>query len=74
MTLEYRVNNRPAARLYQKVGFAQTRICSGYYHDTGEDAVELAIDDLDKAGRRQQLLELWEEWRTRYGYEVEMIL
>ena len=72
--LEYRVNNRPAARLYEKVGFAQMRLRSGYYHDTGEDAAELTIDDLDEVRWRQQLLELWEEWRARYGYGVEIIL
>ncbi len=74
VTLEYRLSNRVAARLYEKVGFSEMRIRSGYYHDTGEDAVELSIDDLDKVERCQQLLELWEEWRTRYGYEVEIIL
>ena len=72
--LEYRVNNRPAARLYQKVGFSQTRICRGYYHDTGEDAAEVTIDDLDEVARQQQLLQLWEQWRQRYGYEAAIIL
>lgn len=74
VTLEYRVNNRAAARLYQKVGFSQVRIRAGYYHDTGEDACEVTIDDLDEVKRRRELLELWEQWGARYGRQVEIIL
>ncbi len=73
-TLEYRPRNRAAARLYDKLGFTQIRIRVGYYHDTNEDAVEVAIDDLDEVARQQELRQLWQQWRDRYGYEVEIIL
>jgi len=46
VTLEYRIGNYPAARLYEQTGFEQWGIKRGYYHDTGEDAVEVAIKGL----------------------------
>lgn len=37
--LEARVTNFPAIALYQTLGFVQTGVRKGYYHDTGEDAL-----------------------------------
>lgn len=39
MTLEVRVSNRPAQRLYEKLGFARIGLRRGYYHDNNEDAI-----------------------------------
>lgn len=39
MTLEVRVSNTPAQRLYEKMGFASHGIRKGYYTDNNEDAV-----------------------------------
>ncbi|MDI3328852.1 MAG: ribosomal protein S18-alanine N-acetyltransferase [Alicyclobacillaceae bacterium] len=39
MTLEVRVSNTPAQRLYQKVGFAPKGVRKGYYTDNQEDAL-----------------------------------
>ena len=72
--LEYRVGNRAAAHLYDKLGFTQVCIRIGYYRDTNEDAVELSLDDLDEVQRQHRLLQLWQQWRRRYGYDVEIIL
>ncbi|SBV94278.1 Ribosomal-protein-alanine acetyltransferase [uncultured delta proteobacterium] len=40
--LEVRVSNAPALALYHALGFSQVGVRSGYYHDTGEDALVLA--------------------------------
>ena len=49
MTLEVRVSNLRARELYRRFGFAPTGAQSGYYSDTGEDALVMRVDDL--AGR-----------------------
>lgn len=41
-TLEVRISNEHAIRLYDKLGFQQLGIAPGYYEDTGEDAFILA--------------------------------
>ena len=73
-TLEYRVRNRAADCLYEKLGFTQVCIRMGYYRDTNEDAVEVAMDDLDEVARQHELRQLWQQWHDRYGYDVEIIL
>ena len=40
--LEVRVSNTPAIALYRSLGFTQVGTRTGYYHDTGEDALVLA--------------------------------
>lgn len=39
VTLEVRVSNEPAIRLYRSRGFREVAIRSGYYLDNGEDAL-----------------------------------
>ncbi|MEW6228666.1 MAG: GNAT family N-acetyltransferase, partial [Bacillota bacterium] len=39
ITLEVRVSNLVAQKLYEKLGFVSVGIRPGYYHDNGEDAV-----------------------------------
>lgn len=46
-TLEVRVSNRPAIRLYQKLGFEAVGRRVGYYRDNGEDALLMTLSDLD---------------------------
>lgn len=58
-TLEVRVNNRGAQRLYGGFGFAPVGIRPGYYSETGEDAVIMWAYDLQSERfaeilRRQQ--------------------
>lgn len=47
VTLEVRLSNRVALRLYSDVGFVQTDLRRGYYRD-GEDAVAMALGPLDR--------------------------
>jgi len=44
--LEVRVNNRPAIRLYERLGFERVGLRKGYYSDTGEDAILMTCTDL----------------------------
>lgn len=39
VTLEVRASNRPAAALYEKLGFARVGVRKGFYRDPAEDAV-----------------------------------
>lgn len=41
LTLEVRVSNLPAIRLYEKLGFAEVGRRPGYYHNPKEDALIL---------------------------------
>jgi ribosomal-protein-alanine N-acetyltransferase len=53
-TLEVRVANRGAQRLYAGFGFAPVGVRPGYYAETGEDALIMWLHDLssDAAARR----------------------
>jgi [ribosomal protein S18]-alanine N-acetyltransferase len=44
VTLEVRVSNIPAQRLYESVGFVSQGLRKGYYSDDGEDAVIMALE------------------------------
>ena len=44
VTLEVRVSNIPAQRLYYSVGFVSLGLRKGYYSDDGEDAVIMALE------------------------------
>ena len=47
-TLEVRVHNEAAIRLYESLGFRQVAIRKGYYADNGEDALVM-LKDLEPA-------------------------
>jgi len=44
VTLEVRLSNEPAKRLYASLGFVQTGLRKGYYSDDGEDAFTMALE------------------------------
>jgi ribosomal-protein-alanine N-acetyltransferase len=46
MTLEVRVSNAPAIRLYESLGFIKVSVRKKYYEDTGEDAWLMVCDKL----------------------------
>ncbi len=46
MTLEVRVSNAAAIRLYEKLGFIKVSVRKKYYEDTGEDAWLMVCDRL----------------------------
>lgn len=48
VTLEVRMRNLPAIKLYTKLRFEEVGIRKGYYQDTGEDARLLTLFGLDR--------------------------
>jgi ribosomal-protein-alanine N-acetyltransferase len=52
MTLEVRVSNSRAQRLYEKLGFVHRGTRKGYYTDSGEDAMVMWLDDLGPSRAR----------------------
>jgi ribosomal-protein-alanine N-acetyltransferase len=57
-TLEVRLSNMPARRLYEKYGFRPVGIRPRYYSDNGEDALIMTTEALDSAGVRDRLARL----------------
>lgn len=54
-TLEVRVSNEPAKRLYQRFGFAPTGVRKAYYPDNREDALVMWANDIDSTEYAQRL-------------------
>jgi [ribosomal protein S18]-alanine N-acetyltransferase len=54
-TLEVRLSNVPARRLYEKFGFRPVGIRPRYYSDNGEDALIMTTDPLDTPALRARL-------------------
>jgi ribosomal-protein-alanine N-acetyltransferase len=44
ITLEVRVSNVPARKLYESLGFVTKGLRKGYYSDDGEDALMMALE------------------------------
>ena len=62
-TLEVRLSNVPARRLYEKYGFRPVGLRPNYYSDNGEDALIMTTDQLEgsaMAGRLEGLREALE--------------
>jgi ribosomal-protein-alanine N-acetyltransferase len=57
-TLEVRLSNVAARRLYEKYGFRPVGIRPRYYSDNGEDALIMTTDTLDSIGMRERLARL----------------
>ena len=47
VTLEVRLSNVPARRLYEKYGFRPVGLRPNYYSDNGEDALIMTTDQLE---------------------------
>jgi ribosomal-protein-alanine N-acetyltransferase len=58
VTLEVRVSNLPAQRLYEKYGFRPVGTRKGYYSDNREDALIMTTDPIDAAPYRSRLSRL----------------
>ena len=54
-TLEVRLSNMPARRLYEKYGFRPVGIRPRYYSDNGEDALIMTTETLDSASMRERI-------------------
>jgi [ribosomal protein S18]-alanine N-acetyltransferase len=56
-TLEVRLSNLAARRLYEKFGFRPVGVRPRYYSDDGEDALIMTTDDLDSEDMRKRMAE-----------------
>ena len=67
VTLEARVSNFVAQRLYDKYGFNEAGIRKNYYADNREDAVIMTTDPIHTAAYRARFATLQEQFLARYG-------
>ena len=64
-TLEVRLSNLPARKLYEKYGFRPVGIRPRYYSDNGEDALIMTTDPLASAGMRDRIARLRDQLAAR---------
>ena len=64
-TLEVRLSNMPARRLYEKYGFRPVGIRPRYYSDNGEDALIMTTDPLASPSMRERLARLRSDLEAR---------
>lgn len=67
VTLEARVSNFVAQRLYDKYGFNEAGIRKNYYADNREDAVIMTTDPIHTAAYRDKFATLQTNFLARYG-------
>jgi ribosomal-protein-alanine N-acetyltransferase len=67
VTLEARVSNFIAQRLYDKYGFNEMGIRKNYYADNREDAVIMTTDHIHTQAYRTKFQELERRFSERYG-------
>ena len=67
VTLEYRISNQGARKLYEKYGFMQVGVRARYYSDNQEDAVLMSTPPLRSSKYRKLLSERLAEQQARWG-------
>ena len=67
MTLEARVSNFIAHRLYEKYGFKNVGLRKGYYSDNREDAVLMSTRPINTEEYRQMFQQLQETFQSQRG-------
>ena len=67
MTLEARVSNFIAQRLYEKYNFKLVGIRKGYYSDNREDAVIMTTTPIGTDDYSRVFYDLQETWESRWG-------
>jgi len=75
VTLEARVSNIPAQKLYTKCGFHKDGVRKGYYLDNHEDAVIMTTDYIGDEAFRNRLANLKTAHRSKWGdteYDSQM--
>jgi len=64
-TLEVRLSNMAARRLYEKYGFRPVGIRPRYYTDNGEDALIMTTEPLESASMRERVSRLRADLESR---------
>jgi ribosomal-protein-alanine N-acetyltransferase len=73
VTLECRVSNAAALRLYEKYGFERVGLRRRYYSDNKEDAYILTAGGIDAPSYRRRFQRLRDEHLKRWGeYELSL--
>ncbi|MCY4366909.1 MAG: ribosomal protein S18-alanine N-acetyltransferase [Chloroflexi bacterium] len=67
LTLEARVSNFIAQRLYEKYGFQEAGIRKNYYSDNREDAVIMTTSPIHTPGYQERFNSLQEAFLNRWG-------
>jgi ribosomal-protein-alanine N-acetyltransferase len=67
LTLEVRLSNEIAQRLYHKYGFTQVDIRRNYYTDNREDALVMAADDISGNQYQSLFRNLGEVYNRKWG-------
>ena len=67
LTLEARVSNFIAQRLYEKYGFKEVGIRKNYYSDNREDAVIMTTSPIHAADYREKFRQLQGAYQDRWG-------
>ncbi len=62
ISLEVRVSNLPAQRMYEKFGFSVTGVRRGYYIETNEDAYVMVVEDSLATDYRTLLRDIRDEF------------
>jgi len=73
VTLECRVSNAVALRLYEKYGFERVGLRPRYYSDNHEDAYVMTVGGIEAPAYGRRFERLLGEHRARYG-EYELVL
>ena len=55
MTLEVRISNEPAIKLYEKYGFTSLGKRRAYYQDNNEDALVMWTENIEMPAYREML-------------------
>ena len=67
LTLEARISNFIAQRLYEKYGFREVGIRKNYYSDNREDAVIMTTSPIHTVDYREKFRQLQEAYMVRWG-------
>ena len=67
VTLEVRVSNLPAQRLYEKYGFRHVGVRKKYYTDNNEDAATMTTDPINTTAYQELFGGMIEQFRRKRG-------
>ncbi len=67
LTLEVRVSNTSAQRLYAKYGFRETGVRKAYYTDNHEDALIMSTEDINSAAYQAEFKALREAYFRKHN-------
>jgi len=67
MTLEVRVSNETAQKLYRKYGFAEEGVRPRYYSDNNEDAYIMSTKNIQDISYQEAFTDRLERLRSRFG-------